>query len=203
MQRLQGIKRLGAMGLTATALMLGAQGAPRAATLDLSTKPLFLKFGVKPNLLVTLDDSGSMGWDFMPDDRDGDGQERFYSSIYNGVAYNPNVTYEPPLHADGTPFSTSFTDACRNGITSSGCGKDLSTDYVTEDLWGSNQTWPAFYSVFDSSNTNSAATSCNVTNDYADNACYDQVIVSTTSGPGNTDETQNFANWYSFYRSRR
>ena len=34
------------------------------------------------------------------------------------------------------------------------------------------------------------------------NSCYDFVTVSATSGPGGTDERQNFANWYAFYRTR-
>jgi Tfp pilus tip-associated adhesin PilY1 len=33
-------------------------------------------------------------------------------------------------------------------------------------------------------------------------ALWRKVIVSTTSGPGATDETGNFANWYSYYRTR-
>ena len=32
--------------------------------------------------------------------------------------------------------------------------------------------------------------------------CYRRVLVSPISGPNGTDERQNFANWYSFYRSR-
>ncbi|WCE06596.1 pilus assembly protein [Pseudomonas sp. JBR1] len=32
--------------------------------------------------------------------------------------------------------------------------------------------------------------------------CYRRVLVGATSGPNGTDERQNFANWYSFYRSR-
>ncbi len=35
-----------------------------------------------------------------------------------------------------------------------------------------------------------------------DDSCYTEVIVSSTSGPGGTDERQNFANWFSFYRTR-
>ncbi|MCO6440678.1 MAG: hypothetical protein J5I81_06215 [Nitrococcus mobilis] len=205
MQRLQGVKRLGATGLTAAALLLGAQGAPHAAPLALSDKPLFLKTGVAPNLIITLDDSGSMGRDYMPDDRSGDWHERFYSAAYNGVAYNPSITYAPPLHADGTPFSTSFTQAYQSPFTNTcssdgrrGCGssRDLSSNYVTENLWGSDKTWPAFYAAFDSSNTNSGGTNCEITSDYDDDACYDQVTVSGTA------EEQNFANWYSFYRNR-
>lgn len=35
-----------------------------------------------------------------------------------------------------------------------------------------------------------------------DDSCYTKVVVSATSGPGGIDERQNFANWYSFYRTR-
>lgn len=67
---------------------------------------------------------------------------------------------------------------------------------------------PAYYYVFDSTNA-----SCNGTD--TDNDCYDIKFVSATSGPGtldlngdgvinatDKDERQNFANWYSFARTR-
>jgi type IV pilus assembly protein PilY1 len=54
---------------------------------------------------------------------------------------------------------------------------------------------PAYYYVYDGSLcANGPATS---------NACYKMVIVSATSGPpGRADERQNFANWFSFARTR-
>ena len=55
---------------------------------------------------------------------------------------------------------------------------------------------PAYYYVYDPAGT--ACTSAGLTNDN----CYRRVLVSSTSGPGGTDERQNFANWYSFYRTR-
>ncbi|EAR20901.1 type 4 fimbrial biogenesis protein PilY1 [Nitrococcus mobilis Nb-231] len=200
-------------GLTAVALLLGAQGALHAAPLALSTKPLFLKTGVAPNLIITLDDSGSMRRDYMPDNRSGNRNERFYSSDYNGVAYNPEVAYDPPLHADGTPFSTTFhnaytspfTNTCSDGRRGCGPAKDLSVDYITRDLWGSNQTWPAFYAKFTSSNLLSLVpltVLCDILTDLDQNVCYNRVTVSATSGPSGSDERQNFANWYSFYRDR-
>jgi type IV pilus assembly protein PilY1 len=67
---------------------------------------------------------------------------------------------------------------------------------------------PAYYYVYDSSNG-----SCSSTN--TDDDCYDIKIVSATSGPAavdlngdgvvnssDADERQNFANWYSFARTR-
>lgn len=54
---------------------------------------------------------------------------------------------------------------------------------------------PAYYYVFDSSLTNCDGT-------VNDEDCYSLVTVSSSSGVGGTDERQNFANWYSFYRNR-
>jgi len=70
---------------------------------------------------------------------------------------------------------------------------------------------PAYYYVFDVTN----AAACALSGADTNNACYDIKIVSTTSGPGtldlngdgvinatDRDERQNFANWYSFARTR-
>src|SRR5580765_6157230 len=85
---------------------------------------------VKPNIMFTMDDSGSMGWDFLPDYvawvasgiahcRDG-GQcggataapgsgyafsqydPPVRSASYNGVFYDASATYRPGKRADGT-----------------------------------------------------------------------------------------------------
>ncbi len=59
---------------------------------------------VPPNIVLMLDDSGSMGWDFMPDW----GVSREYqpygtrNSGINGVYYNPATTYTPPPKATAT-----------------------------------------------------------------------------------------------------
>ncbi len=54
---------------------------------------------------------------------------------------------------------------------------------------------PAYYYVFDGIRLGCDGTA-------GDNDCYRIVLVSNTSGPGNSDERQNFANWYSFARTR-
>lgn len=55
---------------------------------------------------------------------------------------------------------------------------------------------PAYYYVYD--NNLSTCTSVSIQTE----GCYRLVYVSATSGPNKIDERQNFANWYSFYRSR-
>lgn len=113
-----------------------------AATLDISQKPLMLSETVAPNLVFTLDDSGSMRWAFAPDDA---GRETSGSNIRNtrlGMSsstnpmyYNPNVEYRLPvrLNSDGstptTGYTTSFTTAYQNGFQSTYGSINLSNSY--------------------------------------------------------------------------
>jgi type IV pilus assembly protein PilY1 len=188
------------------ALFLLAQGAAQAAT-DISTIPLYAIQGVDPNIALTIDDSGSMQWAYVPDSLSTSGQ-RFRSSSYNGMYYNPATTYVAPPDENGVPLTTSFSAAWLNGFNHGSGSVNLSNAYrATIDFnpgnsnhsrqgtLESSSAYAADYYVFDSSNTG-----CNGTT--SDNDCYDRVIVSSTSGVGGTDERQNFANWYSFYRTR-
>lgn len=70
----------------------------------------------KPNLMFILDDSGSMDWEFMPDDMSSSNTYGYRSSQCNGVAYDPSYTYNPPVRADGTSYpNVSFTAAPPDG----------------------------------------------------------------------------------------
>lgn len=71
-----------------TAMLMAAQST-QAAGLTIGQEPLFLTEGVAPNLLVTLDDSGSMAYAFAPDSISGRSTtRRFRSSDYNPMYYN-------------------------------------------------------------------------------------------------------------------
>ncbi|WP_177229287.1 PilC/PilY family type IV pilus protein [Dyella sp. OK004] len=94
---------------------------------ELSPTPPNLTQGVAPNIAVTFDDSGSMASNFMGDTRPFDGNNwddsdtdawrcagvidpritdktDIRSHTMNGVYYNPNVLYLPPMKADGSSF---------------------------------------------------------------------------------------------------
>src|SRR5690554_5947872 len=106
-------------------LLLYAAGS-HAAALDVSQSPLMLVDSVAPNLLFTLDDSGSMEFAYAPDglsDKSFEvngvtvcpnenngcrGTRRAKSSHFNPLYYNPDVEYVRPKKADGTFYSTSF-----------------------------------------------------------------------------------------------
>jgi len=92
---------------------VGAQAVP--SPMNLSRAPLFLNASVDPNVAVTLDDSGSMRWGFMPDRVDAETSgigvavcgwrhPRYYSHVFNTLYYNPGVRYTPPLGPTGAPF---------------------------------------------------------------------------------------------------
>lgn len=90
---------------------------------ELSPAPPNLTQAVAPNIVVTFDDSGSMASNYMGDNRPFDGGSwtgpwrcagvinpsittsgDIRTVAMNGVYYNPNVLYTPPVRADGTSF---------------------------------------------------------------------------------------------------
>ena len=131
-----------------------ASATPANGTIDLLTTPPELTTSVPPNIVLTFDDSGSMGRNYMPDGRPytgagwgGTDQQNTSGStsypsggapflcagvidpritdpanprswVMNGVYYNPNSVYNPPLKLDGiTAFPAApYAAAWDNGI---------------------------------------------------------------------------------------
>jgi len=111
-----------------------------ATNLDLSPVPLYLGDSVEPNIMFTLDDSGSMQWEVMPDENmyftvhvfplpaglyggvdytnqvpnfNDDNVHNFFgrSPSNNAIFYNPDVTYFPWSNADGTSMGDAVPTA--------------------------------------------------------------------------------------------
>lgn len=183
-----------------------------AAETDLSNQPLATRPTVqaKPNLLFILDDSGSMDSDFMPDDMD-DGLSQnqpneyygYRSAQCNGVAYDPTVTYAPPINSDGSSFpNASFTAAKSDGFSSTSSTKNLADSYYYvyngQGTGSSNVRQPKMNWTYTStgpiSNTflQECRTRSNVTT-----TLFTKVTVTSAS-----TDWQNYANWYSYYRKR-
>ncbi|QIB49637.1 pilus assembly protein [Pseudomonas sp. OIL-1] len=197
---------------------------PHASNLDISQSPLMLVDSVAPNLIFTLDDSGSMEFAYAPDGLSDKnfkvngvtvcpdnsqgcrGTRRAKSSDFNPLYYNPDVNYIVPKKADGSSYSTSFTSAPWNGFT--GADKiNLSTSYmpVWNNDWSGGTKYArhpsssgfhdrdegttAYYYVYDKSRSGCSGAK-------HDDSCYEKVE------PDTSDDKQNFANWYSFYRTR-
>ncbi len=138
--------------LTKVALVLGmglAITAVNAALTDIANAPMsnVASAVVKPNLMFLLDASGSMDWDFMPDSVANDpackstggslvncsfADPAYNSALFNGIHYNPAITYTPPVNYDGTSFTsyTTWTAVPNDGFGIQFTGTiDLTTSY--------------------------------------------------------------------------
>ena len=218
----------------------------QAANLTLSQVPLFLGGSVDPNIMFTLDDSGSMHWEVMPDNVlytyyvfprasgiYGAGDYTNYvpgfdvgnrfnsflrSSSNNKIYYDPTLRYLPWANSDGTLFPNA-NPACapHNPFDpAKGC-RDLTQNNTESARWRNDDStfttqtrtfWPATYFRY---NTGNAFTYTNYTRvEIRPDSTY-------TGGPNRTDctgaagaplvcrypeELQNFANWYTYDRSR-
>lgn len=198
------------------AIALGAAlSVVHAAPLNILDTPLYLSTPVGPNVVLTFDDSGSMNWAFLGDevgfgDADPthnnpaglDGSPRGCAHNINKVYFDPAITYNPPLKADGTPYpNSSFTGAYINGYNTGAGTVNLATSYQAK--WDPTGTWlsttatcgltsptAAFYYLYNSA--------CG--NQYND-ACYTLVQHNNPTAWSATQQ-QNFANWYSYYSTR-
>lgn len=102
-----------------------------AAPVDLADRPLASMANgtvVRANLMFVLDDSGSMNFNYLPDNAP-TGDVCFGWVGANKIFYDPSRTYAPPLNANGTPMANAtFTAARSDGYKSNSGTVDLSAD---------------------------------------------------------------------------
>lgn len=230
-----------------TGLALLISTGPFANTLNLSNVPLYLGGSIEPNIMFTLDDSGSMQWEVMPDENlyfgsyvfprpnnlyggvtysnqianfDDDNVHNFFtrSSANNAVFYNPDVTYVPWSNADGTSMgNASPTNALYNPAIPALGGLNLVNQQTQFACWfrhdsnlnsafgdpcnGNHSYWPITYYNYNggSPTDRNSYTRVRITTSTASSATFTSPggIVRTKA-----EETQNFANWFQYYRSR-
>lgn len=183
--------------------------------------PVFLKETFPPNVTFTIDDSGSMSWAHVPD---GIGivwgKNRYYASSYNPLYYDPAKTYAIPTKPDGSLYVTSFSAAKMDPFMESGPTVSLtknlssSTGYVPTfshigNDSGANENSGGIYTGYNGGNAapaaaapyyyiyNTATGGCSpkTAATIELDACYTKTAITVA-------EQQNFANWYSFYRTR-
>lgn len=175
--------------LLASLIFISGVQQAKATLLDPAQKPLILSESVAPNLIFTLDDSGSMRWAFTPDSYNGNGAtRRAKSSTSNPMYYNPAVTYLLPVkyNADGaratSQYTTSFTAAYNNGFDTSRGSLNLSNDYRVGWTYDPKSSVPTVTNAnYGYNNTNQR---------YAENPTADFLAVSnSTTTPGPTETT--------------
>ena len=105
-----------------------------ATAVAVAQQPLTLQPTIPPNMVLMLDDSGSMAWDVMPDygyvgaTPGSPTASELTSSSVNGLYYNPNITYSPPNKVDGTLYpAATFTAAWIDGFHTGNGTVNLST----------------------------------------------------------------------------
>jgi type IV pilus assembly protein PilY1 len=76
---------------------------PVRADVSVAQTPLTKPPSIKPNIVLMLDDSGSMAWSVMPDSPSDSSADGLISSSVNGVYYNPNTQYDPPYTVTAQP----------------------------------------------------------------------------------------------------
>lgn len=222
------------------------------ASMTLSDVPLFLTTAVDPNIIFTLDDSGSMQFEIMPEglitkdvrfvypvragtygsntydnyvvgfDPNNGYTAKLRSSHVNKIYYNPQVRYLPWSNADGILMdNASITCAPHNpwaipdkNNPAVHC-RDLTANNTENASWlqndGNRKTenrtfYPAVYFQYKGSGSIDSASNYTQVEIKPGNAPFN-------GGPNRTDcaaaptctyeeEIQNFANWYTYYRSR-
>lgn len=212
----------------AIAFLATLMGLPVNAAVLIPDTPMQINNGVPPNILFVLDDSGSMADTFMPDsipNTTPNPNIRLNTNALNTIYYSPTTTYRTWQQADGTfmpdtPYTAAFGDInLATGPIDLGNAADR--DFYTPIVGITNLTDTRqyvrhrFHRNGDTMVGGAAITvsSCPwnpATNNFADpkatvTLCARNFL--TFIWPGGitrtvAEEKQNFANWYSFHRSR-
>jgi type IV pilus assembly protein PilY1 len=182
--------------------MMAGMTSSKASLLQLSHDPLFLNQTVPPAIAVTLDDSGSMAWGYMFRGSFTNWNQ-FADPTFNRIYYNPNITYTPPIKADGSQMpNIDYTNAPVNGYYNYGHGKWFSrnlsnnfrplytTSYYSNNTIGGS--WAGWISAATNGGQGTRAFYLRRNN----NGTYTEVKLTSAA------DLTNFANWYSYYSTR-
>ena len=183
-----------------------AQSVPAIAD-----EPLYTATSIQPNVMLTMDNSGSMAWQFAPmSTADNRSKRCFTSHLYNKLYYNPSMTYRPPVMADGVTRypNASYTAAWRDGFDPSAGTLDLRSQFPSVGFYAAE--------THNNSNTNPAISSAR-SGDYggayyheytgsgtpAEGTCYSNSrYTAVDMNSATAEQKTNFANWFSYYRTR-
>lgn len=135
-----------------------AVALPASADVTVAQTPLTKPPSIKPNIMMILDDSGSMAWSVMPDSPSNTGKNTgLISSSVNGVYYNPTTDYKPPYAVTAHPDAAaptfdrypaaSFDSAWTNGFKQSDGSYNIAT-YKGSDDSSPISAKPAFSHTF-------------------------------------------------------
>lgn len=207
------------------AFLITAVALPASAGIALPTDPLQSSGRVAPNILFILDDSGSMGWDYMPDSVPATSPRAIQRETYarNSIYYNPAINYKPwvdstgALMTGGLDYKSAYSDD--NHLSGS---KDLSGDdqtfFVPMDVENLSEDYLRVstnyyrYQILKNGKVYRSERMQNHPNDRGDDdaGCessssgwrWKRCTRVTPTGRGEAEERANFAAWYSYHRTR-
>lgn len=173
--RLQGMSK-------AFYLVLFACIYPSASqAVTIAQQPIYLQTSdaVEPNIILTIDDSGSMDFDYLTSDNSEllNINWKYYSSAYNKLYYNPTIRYRPWINGDGSEKSTGATQCIR---------------------WRSRDSY--HYNCGYAKNDGSFVYIWNEINNYAGGS--NRTDCSNPNSCTFTEEQKNYANWVEYYSTR-
>ena len=203
---------------------------PAHADIVLPDEPLITSARVAPNILLVLDDSGSMAETFMPDSVPGTTTVNVAASAYtrNTIYYNPRTDYQPWLDATGVPMTggtnyNSVFDHLTNASGSLNLFSGVRTFHVPIDLTnetaaylGNGANYYRYQILTDGrvirsqwlarsgtgpNYNNGPALNSGCTNT-ANTATWRNCTEATPTGRLPAAELANFAVWYSYHRTR-
>jgi type IV pilus assembly protein PilY1 len=177
------LARLRRLRLTAMASLLASSGV--ALAVDISPVPPSLQTSVaaRTNLMFVLDDSGSMENNYLPDGITTSNKCFGYYG-YNKIVFNPNKTYDPPPRGDGTNFPpATWPTVWDDGYAQSGTQTTLNSNASGPFNKGTRY----YYTTWSGTGVPTSCTDSQYT-----------AVQSLTA-----EQQQNYANWWSFYRTRK
>ena len=210
--------------------MLGVAFSPALAAVSVDQAPLIIQQPLPPNIVLMLDDSGSMKANFMPDWTylaDTTTNDAVISASINGLYYDPTVTYSPPPTADSTTTTpkyfnnrTDITNVPLDGFDATSKKVDLTTYDGSSECNDSNTCGSSKVDFNASSGLTNyfqystgtapgsylvhyvAASSCGGLDKTSTPDCVPASDTSGTAAPTGIAAGQNIANWFAYYRTR-
>lgn len=192
------------LALASLAALACSFGPAIAAPADIANAPMVTTASsVRSNLMLILDDSGSMSRDYMPEEVLNSGLCFGYSAV-NRIFYDPAVTYTVPLQSTGQPFTApGWPSAYEDGYAASP---------VTVSLASAPQWSRAGPSTSDGSRSPPATTntfyyvqasaSSSVTEYECPGVSRVRLSPVTDLSTLTAAQRQNYVIWYTYYRTR-
>ncbi|MCD9005140.1 pilus assembly protein [Luteimonas sp. XNQY3] len=215
-------RHAGRAALVSCATLLFAFSA--SAEIPIPDQPLIIGSRIPPNILFLLDNSGSMTWNYLPDDAPTGWRRE--TSVHNKIYYDPSIDYQPWVDSTGStmsggqnyrsayagtqripPFDTSTIDL-RNETRTFYVPKDPAGDlndqanYWRYQIHTDETIIRSERLVRTGSVRGEASRGCTDNNN--NNLQWRNCTAATPAVPGRSQaqERTNFATWYSYHRTR-